>query len=179
MNDIPIYKIYMERLRNQRVKILNKNIGEGFILPNIKAYYKVTVILLKLDSLVSLERWPHSYPLGVAQVGRPHSCCSKTLLLCPHPYTLCSVRFPRIQPWVNPGTFWTVPAFRPQIVPTETSELGFSQFVIGFIENLAGHPTEALVLSFVIVLKPREYQLASNTSEPGGTIEKSSRQSRR
>lgn len=52
----------------ESVKIL-KNTGEGFTLPNIKAYYKVTVILLKLDSLVSLEREPHSYSIGVVQVG--------------------------------------------------------------------------------------------------------------
>lgn len=95
----------MERLRNQRVKIPNKNVGEGFTFSNIKAY-KVTIILLTLDSLVSLERYPHSYFISVVQVGWPHSCCSKALLLCIHPYTPCWVWVPRIQPWVNPGTFW-------------------------------------------------------------------------
>lgn len=75
------------------------------------------------------------------------------------------------QPWY----LLSVPAFRSQVVPTETSELGFfATLSFGFTENLAGHPIQTLVPSFVIDLELREYQLASDISEPSGAIEKQS-----
>lgn len=102
VTDILMYKMYMGRLRNQRVNILNKNIGERFKLPNFKAYYTATIILfiwiLKFcfgDNPIHTLHW---YGSGWLTSLLPQL---KALPLCIHPHTLCLVWFPRSQPQVK------------------------------------------------------------------------------
>lgn len=56
VNHIPIHKLYVERLRNQRVNILNKHSGEGLHYPISSPINIAIISLLKLDSQVLLKR---------------------------------------------------------------------------------------------------------------------------